>query len=66
MVHQLRALVSLVEDLGSVLRTHVLAHNFLELQVLGIKYSLLASTGKRWYTYIYLGKHSYVKKNVKI
>ena len=36
MAQQLKALTILAEDLDSVLRTYLVAHNYLELQIKGI------------------------------
>ena len=48
MAQQLRALAALPEDMGSVPRTHIVAHKWLKIQVQGIQHSLLAFMGTRY------------------
>jgi hypothetical protein len=43
MAQLLRVLSALAEDLGSVLSTHMVAHNLLVLQFQGIQHPLLGS-----------------------
>lgn len=55
MAWQLGALDALAEDLGSILRTHMTAHNHLKLQLQG---DLMSSPGLLWYYMHVVNRHA--------